>query len=383
MQQNMGKGCIQGWLATSEKGTIMKNTIDWIKAHPLASFFALTLALMFILLFPPVYLYMIDFTDPPLLQILLLYMPRLAVYSPVLVGMLVTKLTLPDRSPSSAKSRWISFFIVWLIALVVCALDLRSKSPEPIGPLWLLILSTPIAVLPAFVFSSAFSRITSLREYLSTLVHTRGNLIWYLVALLTFPVIHIMGNAVTQLLTGEPHLSSVQLSPQALVTMLITFASVFFYSGGINEEGGWRGFAQRRLQTSFNPLVANLLLFVYLVVIHVPNDLIQYQDGGYLQFRIVLYPFVTILFGWVYIRTRGSILAPAIFHASMNSMNVLGTALPATSAGSVLLVLFAIFAILYDRMWKKLPKNHPAVYPAHGSEISAKIKHAGLLVESS
>ena len=144
---------------------------------------------------------------------------------------------------------------------------------------------------------------------------------------------------------------------------LFTFASVFFYSGGINEECGWRGFAQRRLQANYSPLMTNLLLWAYLVAWHIPNDILQYREGGYLLFRIGLYPFITILFGWLYNRTRGSILAPALFHASMNSMNTLQTSIPVTNASSVLLVLFAVFAVFYDRMWKKLPADYPAVYP--------------------
>jgi membrane protease YdiL (CAAX protease family) len=259
--------------------------------------------------------------------------------------------------------RWFCFGIVWLIALVISALNLRRTIAEDaLGWVPLLVISVPIAVLPAYVVSSAFSRVTSLREYLSTLVYPRGNFIWYLVALFTFPVLQILGLAISQLLGAEPRLSDVQLSPEILLATLVTFASVFFYSGGINEEGGWRGFAQRRLQGSYSPLVTNLLLWVYLVAWHIPNDIIQYREGGYLLIRIGLYPFITILFGWVYNRTRGSILAPALFHASMNSMNTLQSALPGTSAGFVLLVLFAVFAVLYDRMWKKLPADHPAVY---------------------
>jgi membrane protease YdiL (CAAX protease family) len=192
-------------------------------------------------------------------------------------------------------------------------------------------------------------------------------LIYYLIALLTFPVITILGLAITQILTGEPRLSNIQLSPEIMLATLITFASVFFYSGGINEEGGWRGFAQRHLQTKYSPLIANVLLWAYLVVLHIPNDIVQYRDGDYLLVRFGLYPFITILFGWVYNRTRGSILAPALFHASMNSMNTLFTVLPMTSAGSILLVLLAVFAILFGRMWKKLPTDHPALYPGGGS----------------
>ena len=335
--------------------------IEWMKAHPIVSFFALTMALMYILAFPLVFL--MNSMEQPLLQSLMLYAGRLCVYGPVLFGMLVTRLILPDRSQTSASARWFCFGIVWLIALVISAIDLRRTIAEDaLGWAPLLILSIPIAILPAFVVSSAFSRVTSLREYLSTLVRPRGNLIWYLVALFTFPMLQILGLAITQLLGAEPRLSDVHLSPEILLATLVTFASVFFYSGGINEEGGWRGFAQRRLQVNYSPLVTNLLLWVYLIAWHIPNDIIQYRGGGYLLIRIGLYPFITILFGWVFNRTRGGILAPALFHASMNSINTLQSALPGTSAGFVLLVLFAVFAVLYDRMWQKLPAGHPAVY---------------------
>lgn len=334
---------------------------EWMKAHPIVSFFALALALMYILAFPVVLL--MNSMDHPPLQLLMLYAGRLCVYGPVLAGIFVTRWTLPSRTHTSTRARWVCFGIVWLLALGISALDLRRTIAEDaLGWVPLLVLSIPIAILPAFVVSSAFSRVTSLREYLSTLVHPSGNVIWYVVALLTFPVLQILGLAITQILGAEPRLSDVHWSPGILLATLVTLASVFFYSGGINEEGGWRGFAQRRLQGKFSPLVSNLLLWVYLVVWHIPNDIIQYHDGGYLLIRIGLYPFITILFGWVYNRTRGSILAPALFHASMNSMNTLQTTLPGTSAGSVLLVLFAVFAVLYDRMWKKLPANHPAVY---------------------
>jgi hypothetical protein len=98
------------------------------------------------------------------------------------------------------------------------------------------------------------------------------------------------------------------------------------------------------------------------VIWHVPNDILQYQHGGYLLVRIGLYPFITILLGWTYNRTRGSILAPAIFHASMNSMNPLFGLFPITTAGSILLVGLAVAVVIGDRMWRRLPEDHPAVF---------------------
>ena len=109
---------------------------------------------------------------------------------------------------------------------------------------------------------------------------------------------------------------------------------MLLFSGGINEESGRRGFAQKRMQAQYSPLVASLILWVFMVIWHIPNDMVQYRYGGYLLVRIALYPFITILFSWVYNRTNGSILAPAVFHASMNAMNPLAGAFPITATGN-------------------------------------------------
>jgi membrane protease YdiL (CAAX protease family) len=268
---------------------------------------------MFALYFPVLYL---SSLDQLILKVFALYLVRAAVYSPVFAGMIVTRWIAAERSPTSVKKRWLVFGIVWIVALAVYALDVRRSVPEDaLGWLPLIVILIPVAVLPAFVFASTFSKVTSIRAYLSTLIRPRGHLIWYLVALLTFPVVHFLGIGITQILGGEESIANIRIDPQLLLTTLLTFMVVFFYSGGINEETGWRGFAQLRLQVRYSPLLANLILWLFLVIWHIPNDIVQYGEGGYLLVRISLYPFITILFGWVFNRTRGSILAPAIFHA--------------------------------------------------------------------
>jgi hypothetical protein len=91
-------------------------------------------------------------------------------------------------------------------------------------------------------------------------------------------------------------------------------------------------------------------------------DLKMNKGIRYIRARIALYPFIPILFGWIYNRAKGSILAPAIFRASMNSLSPLMEIFPITTAGNILLVSLAMVAIVSDRMWKKLPPDHPAVY---------------------
>jgi membrane protease YdiL (CAAX protease family) len=219
-----------------------------------------------------------------------------------------------------------------------------------------------VALLPAFVVSSALFGRASVRNMLGSLVRPKGRLVYYLIAMFAFPAIHFIGVVVTNVLHGEAWFPSTDIGSTLAFTVVVSFASVLFFTGGINEESGWRAFGQARLQQRYSPLVANLILWFFLLIWHIPNDIVQYQQGGYLLVRIGLYPFITILLGWIYNRTGGSILAPAIFHASMNSMNSLGEILPMTTAGNIVLVTCALVVVGLDRMWCKLPKAHSAVF---------------------
>ena len=136
------------------------------------------------------------------------------------------------------------------------------------------------------------------------------------------------------MVSGDNFLPKIVNELELILTISVTFLSVLLFSGGINEESGWRGFAQKRLQRKYNPLMSAMILWVIMVLWHIPNDIIQY----------------------------GSIIAPAIFHSSMNSMNPLMGLFPVNTMVNVLIVFFALSVVLIDRMWKKLPESHPAVY---------------------
>jgi uncharacterized protein len=332
---------------------------EWIRRHPIEAFFIMAIAICYATLFPAVYFVPKDTT---LGQILGYYLARIGVYSPVLAGIFVSRIIKPGRQRVSFARRLMISLPVWFIAVVINIANLRLTAPPGASLIGLIMLSLPVALLPALVISSAFSGTEGVRNMLSTLVKPKGKIIYYLIALLTFPIINIFSALITNIIEGRALFPEVSQGVDLAFTLFITFFSVLLFSGGINEEGGWRGFAQPGLQEKYSPLVAALILWFLMVIWHIPNDIIQYQDGGYLLIRIGLYPFITILFSWIYNRTNGSILAPAIFHASLNSMNPLMGIFPITTLGNILLVGFAIFAILYDRMWRKLPKNPPAVY---------------------
>lgn len=67
-------------------------------------------------------------------------------------------------------------------------------------------------------------------------------------------------------------------------------------------------------------------------------------------FNRVVFNFIwAVLFAWVYNRTKGSLLAPALFHPVMNAC---GNSLPRTDAATVLFVIITIAVVIREKMWK-------------------------------
>ena len=84
----------------------------------------------------------------------------------------------------------------------------------------------------------------------------------------------IAGTVITNIIHGQTWVPDVRQVTGLANTVFITFLSVLFYSGGINEEAGWRGFAQKRFQAKLSPLITILLLWFLMVFWHIPNDIV-------------------------------------------------------------------------------------------------------------
>jgi len=332
---------------------------EWIKKNPIIAFFVVAIGISFAILFPVVYLVPRDNTIG---QILGYYLGCIGVYSPVIAAIFVTRIIRPGRPRVPFTQKLTISLPVWLIAVIINIANLKLTAPPSASLIGLIILSLPVSLLPAWVITSAYSGTDGVKKMLKTLVRPGGQITYYLIALFTFPVLTIAGMVITNAWNGNALFPEIKQGVNLILTLTITFFSVLLFAGGLNEESGWRGFAQIRLQSKYSPLVTAFLMWFLMVIWHIPNDILQYQNGGYLLVRIGLYPFITILFSWIFIRTNGNIWAVAIFHASMNSMNPLMGIFPMTTIGNVFLIVFAIVVVIVDRMWRKLPKDHPAVY---------------------
>ncbi|AWH83978.1 CPBP family intramembrane metalloprotease [Flavobacterium album] len=105
----------------------------------------------------------------------------------------------------------------------------------------------------------------------------------------------------------------------------LTFAGFFLYNlcfFGIGEETGWRGFALPRLQAKYNALWAGIILTVFWAIWHWPLFLYRpgYTSMGIAGISGWIFSLLTgsILLSWIYNSSRASILACAIFHATID-----------------------------------------------------------------
>jgi len=86
-----------------------------------------------------------------------------------------------------------------------------------------------------------------------------------------------------------------------------------------------------------------------------------FSSWEYWIIQYALHITTALIIGWVYNRSKGSILVTGITHAAANT----GNAVFSSMDPLVLVLTLAVAAlvlILADRMWKKLPADHPAVY---------------------
>jgi membrane protease YdiL (CAAX protease family) len=114
---------------------------------------------------------------------------------------------------------------------------------------------------------------------------------------------------------------------QSPVLIAVIFVFGLTVSGGLNEEPGWRGFAQPHLNDRYDALPASLVVGVVWAVWHLPYFVIPItphsgftvvnQVGWFVS--IVL---LSVILAWAYNGT-GSVLIVMVLHAMVNTADVL------------------------------------------------------------
>jgi membrane protease YdiL (CAAX protease family) len=338
----------------------MNKLAHWIKSHQVTAFFIITFAISWGL----GYTYILVVNKG---KSLLAPLTVIALIGPALAGIIISALSNTQPKEGTKRSHWIAFVIAWVICVLVFLANNTFINHAPFSPIMLLL--TLVSVVPvAFVLSMTYSRIPAVRNYLSSLIRLRGVWSWAALALVLTPMLALLSILINSLFGRQP-IASQQLPELSLALIgliAVKFLYQFFFFNATGEEAGWRGFALPRLQARISPLVACLILNLFWVLWHLflwiaegrPVFSLGYWAQTYLE---LLSGTVTLC--WIYNRSKGSILVAGVAHAAANTAywlfpNLDWSVFNWTAAGAALVM------ILVDRMWKKLPSDHLAVYHA-------------------
>ena len=330
---------------------------NWIKDHQLAAFFIITYAITWGLMVP--FSVLVFQRGSDLATIPMMW----GLFGPALAGIIITIIINPRVEKGKRNFPLGAFYG----GLILSALVLLGNNIVQGDQTWTVVVLLAITILGllaavplAFVISSIFSNNQNLRSYLRSLIKPRGSIWYYLLALLLNPVSYYLGALITKWLDLTPYYTPVPISGwQAISSLGMVFIYQFFFANVLGEEIGWRGFALPRLQARTNPLVASLIISLFWFPWHLPLKLGNPDIIPMSYYALTFIP-SSIFLTWLYNRTEGSILVVGLAHVAGN---LAGKFLfPITDARLVVGFGFSLILVLLDRMWKKLPQDHPGIY---------------------
>jgi len=323
----------------------MNKINEYIKNHPLIFFFVFTFLLSWLM-------FIIALTLIPENELYRAPFITVGAFAPALVSIMLSRKK-KKREKSENKKRSVAFVVTWVIAffnILLFSLIIRDFAFDVI----LIMLAAFLALLPAFVLASVFSKDQGIHDHLKTFIKSKGSVIFYILALTAIPLVLLLGAAVTQMMTGSvpDPMYSVQDTGLSMVLLMIflTFVSHLINSGGVAEEPGWRGFALKRMQLKLSPLLAGIIIGFIWAIWHIPVMMAQVQALGFIIVTAQVLQ-LGITFTWFYNRTRGSLLSVALLHASWNTG---GSFIPRTQAFYIIMTVLVVMMIFSDRMWNKL-----------------------------
>ncbi len=178
-----------------------------------------------------------------------------------------------------------------------------------------------------------------LKDLLGRVVRWRVGVLWYVIVL-GLPVLLALTAAGAHLLLGAP--TQLRLGTFTLLEPVL-FVLV------VGEELGWRGYALPRLLAGRSALAASLILGPLWGAWHLPTFLVP----GAPQYGLPILAFVlltvaySVLFTWIFVHTRGSVLIATLFHGSINlSQGLLLVGLDPAREYWLLAAVYALAALI-------------------------------------
>ncbi len=264
----------------------------------------------------------------------------------------------------------LAFALTWAVWVPRAAATqdlIASDLPIAVGQFW-----SWMPAVAALVAAALTGGSPALRDLGARLVRWRVGWRWYVVVLAGPAAFSLTVAGIYALLGGSWEAGLPWATGGGLLG-LIPLLLVLVLTDGLGEELGWRGFALPRLLVRYNALAASMILGVLWTAWHLP---LIWTVGAPLYeqpFWLLLLDMVaeSVIFTWVFLHTRGSVLLAMLLHAAANLFVVSPTMASADDLTLPLLAAAAkwvlVLAILLAAGPQLARGPHPEALPRIGN----------------
>lgn len=232
----------------------------------------------------------------------------------------------------------LTFILSWGVGLILDAVYSATQSIILALPFFLLSAGPLVSAL---IVSAMIGGKAEVLALLRKLTIWRVGMRWYVIALFLPPALHLTAIYLNVLL-GAPAPAAAAFGPWSGLLGAFALRLVNPWDGPMLEELGWRGFALPRLQMRYVPLTANLILGLLVALWH-----LQYiPSGDYAWIFIPGTIAATILFGWVFNGTGGSVLLTLLMHVTDGLINISFTGAYQTRYMALLVSAYVVTAVI-------------------------------------
>ena len=250
----------------------------------------------------------------------------------------MNKITSLVRKYPTAAFFILTYILSWGVGLITDTVWEATQSVLLALPLLILSLAPLSAVL---IVSALIGGKGAILALLRKLTIWRVGWRWYLLVLFLQPALNLAAIYLNVLL-GAPAPTATAFGTLPALLGVFALRLVNPLDGPMLEELGWRGFAQPRLQERFSPLTANLILAALVTLWHLP----LIPTGDYAWIYIPGTMAVTLIYGWVYNATGGSVLLTLIMHAVEPLIWVNFTGADDARAVGLRMAIYAVTAVI-------------------------------------
>lgn len=233
---------------------------------------------------------------------------------------------LPDQPSSGGlvgtpSRETLLFFVITYAVTWTCFITAGLVSDAaPWLRLTLLLAGSFVPSSVALILTGVLEGRAGVRALRRRLLIWRVKLRWYVFAVGYLAVIKLLAAVLQRVATGEWP----AFGQDAWYAIAAAILIVWIFGGPLGEELGWRGFALPRLNESFGPAVASVVLGLVWACWHLPlffmSGLGSYGDQHGQSFPVYLLQVtaLSVAIAWLFHNTGGSLLLAILMHSAIN-----------------------------------------------------------------